>query len=35
MTLHIHEGWTEKEVDDTIMALEKVEKYYLKQEKRL
>ena len=25
MLLYIHEGWAEKEVDDTIMALEKVE----------
>lgn len=30
MTLPIHEGWTEKEIDDMIKALEKVEKYHLK-----
>lgn len=30
MTLYIHECWTDKEVRDTIKALEKVEKYYLK-----
>jgi len=35
MTLYIHEGWTGREVDDTITALGKVEKYCLKQDKRL
>ena len=30
MTLYINECWTDKEVRDTVKALEKVEKYYLK-----
>ena len=30
MTLYIHERWTEKEIKDTIKALEKVERVYLK-----
>ena len=30
MTLYIHECWTEKEIEDTVKALEKVEKVYLK-----
>ncbi len=28
MTLHIHECWTEKEIEDTLKALEKVERAY-------
>ncbi|MFQ6131568.1 MAG: DegT/DnrJ/EryC1/StrS family aminotransferase [Armatimonadota bacterium] len=28
MTLHLHECWTEREVDDTVAALAKVERHY-------
>jgi dTDP-4-amino-4,6-dideoxygalactose transaminase len=30
MTLYIHEGWGEEEVDDTVNAIKKVEDFYLK-----
>lgn len=30
MTLGIHECWTEKEIEDTLKALKKVERAYLK-----
>ena len=30
MTLYIHEGWGEEEIEDTLKAFEKVEKAYLK-----
>ena len=30
MILYIHEGWEEKEIEDTIRAFKKIESYYLK-----
>ena len=30
ITLRINEGWTDREIEDTINALQKVEKAYLK-----